>query len=172
MKFSKNLKFEGSGATQILRDQHRDTVSLCEAFMASKITLRELLDHVDYSISVHFVLEDTILIPAFAPYLSEFLGFDDPIRVVSGEHVSIKRMYEMLLRPVTFEETDGINTEREKREKATLITRTLLQHVFREENGLFELVERYMPDRDKKETALALAEEKKSLESRFRSGGR
>ncbi|GEM_PF-1202699 len=171
MKFSKNLKFEGSVATQILRDQHRNTVNLCEAFMENNITLEALLDHVDYSINVHFVLEDTILIPTFAPYLSEFLGFDDPIRVVSGEHVSIKRMYATLLNPVTFEEADELNTEQEKHEKAAMIARTMLQHVFREENGLFELVERYMPDKVKGETALALIERKKSLELRFNSGG-
>ena len=170
MRYRDALSFKGSNATQLLRNQHIETVDITEGFLENSKDIKELLDHVDYIIKVHFVLEDTILIPVFRPYLREYMEFEEPIRIVTGEHISVRNLYGGLAKPISFEGEQGIPLEQEQIiGKGGQIAKILLQHVYKEENGLFGLVEQYLPKPKKDEVALQLSTKFAELESDYRN---
>ena len=71
MSLMDNLKFKGSDATQMLRNQHKITVGISEGFIANEVKVEDFVGHVDYTISVHFRLEEEILIPVLSPLLTQ-----------------------------------------------------------------------------------------------------
>ena len=149
MSLMDNLKFKGSDATQMLRNQHKITVGISEGFIANEVKLEDFVGHVDYTISVHFRLEEEILIPVLSPLLRQYLEFEEPIRIIRGEHVSIKSLYNTLYRSISFEAEDTAATSEEVLNKSGLIAKTLLQHIFKEENGLFGMADLYIPEQQK-----------------------
>ncbi len=164
MSLKDTLTFQGSKATQLLRTQHIRTVELSEGFLDNSVELKEFLDHIKFSIDVHFVLEEGILFPIFRPILQKYLEMEEPIRVIMGEHISVKRLYQAVSSPVTQE--GGIDIEssdEEKTIKSGQIAKIMLQHVYKEENGLFELVDKFMPDEIKEETQSKLEQKMKIL---------
>lgn len=151
------LTFQGSVATDLLRKQHITTVEMSEGFLENEIDLAKYLDHINFSINVHFVLEENVLFPIFRPILQKYLEMEEPIRVIMGEHISVKRLYQAVSGPVTQE--GGIDIESSNEEKTIMsgqIAKIMLQHVYKEENGLFGLVDKFMPDEKKEETKLKL----------------
>jgi len=151
------LTFQGSVATDLLRKQHITTVEMSEGFLENEIDLSKYLDHINFSINVHFVLEENVLFPIFRPILQKYLEMEEPIRVIMGEHISVKRLYQAVSGPVTQE--GGIDIESSNEEKTIMsgqIAKIMLQHVYKEENGLFGLVDKFMPDEKKEETKLKL----------------
>ena len=169
MSLKDSLSFKGSIATQLLRDQHIITVEFAEGYLDNSIDIKKFLEHVDYSISVHFPLEDNFLIPIFRPYLKKYLDFEEPIRVISGEHQTIRRERQLINRPSLNETDEEVEiTPDELFGKCGVIARTLLQHIYKEENGLFGLVEAYLPEPEKKEVSVKLEENLPILEKNFR----
>ena len=169
MSLKDSLHFKGSIATQLLRDQHVITVEFAEGYLNNSIDIKKFLEHVDYSISVHFPLEDNFLIPIFRPFLKKYLDFEEPIRVISGEHLRIKRERQLMYRPnITESDVEIEVTPDELFGKCGIIARTLLQHVYKEENGLFGLVDTYLPEPEKKEVSAKLDENLPILEKSFR----
>ena len=169
MSLKDSLSFKGSIATQLLRDRHIITVEFAEGYLDNSIDIKKFLEHVDYSISVHFPLEDNFLIPIFRPYLKKYLDFEEPIRVISGEHQTIRRERQLIYRPNLNEADEEVQiTPDELSGKCGVIARTLLQHIYKEENGLFGLVEAYLPEREKKEVSVKLEENLPILEKNFR----
>jgi hemerythrin-like domain-containing protein len=161
--------FKGSIATQLLRDQHIETVELAEGYLDNRIEIGKFLKHVDYSIGVHFPLEDEILIPVFRPYLRKYLAFEEPIRVITGEHLTIRRERQLMNRPnITEADVEIEITPEEIYAKCGSIARTLLQHVFKEENGLFGLIDTYLPEEEKRQVSSRLRENLPLLEMKFR----
>lgn len=157
MSLKDSLNFKGSVATQILRDQHIRTVEFAEGFLENSVELEKFIEHVDYSIAVHFRLEDEFLIPTFRPYLRRFLEFEEPIRIISGEHITIRRSRKFLYTSTVNSADEEIEvTPEEVFGKCGTIAKTLLQHVYKEENGLFGLVDSYLPDKEKNELSLTL----------------
>lgn len=170
MTYRDSLSFRGSNATQPLRDQHAVTVEVSEGFLENSRDIGEFISHVDYTIRVHFVLEDTILIPVFRPYLRQYMEFEEPIRIITGEHVSVRTLYSGLKRPITFEGDERIPlTQEEVIGKGGQIAKILLQHVYKEENGLFGLIEQYLPQPKKDEVARELSAKLVALDSDYRS---
>ncbi|MEM3676223.1 MAG: hemerythrin domain-containing protein, partial [Thermoplasmataceae archaeon] len=146
MGYRDSLSFKGSNATQLLRDQHMVTVEMSEGFLENSLGIAEFLKHVDYTVKVHFVLEDTILIPVFRPYLRQYMEFEEPIRIITGEHVSVRSVYSSISKPTTFEGEENIPLSQEEIiGKGGQIAKTMLQHIYKEENGLFGLIEQYLP---------------------------
>lgn len=171
MKYRNSLSFKGSNATQLLRDQHVVTVEISEGFLENSKDISEFLGHVDYTIKVHFVLEDSILNPVFRPYLRQYMEFEEPIRIITGEHVSVRNLYSGLKRPITFEGDENMDpTQEEIIGKGGQIAKILLQHVYKEENGLFGLIEQYMPQDKKDDVARELSSKLVELDSAYNSG--
>lgn len=169
MGLSKALTFRGSIATQILRNQHSDTVGISESFLENNLPAEDFLKHVNYLINVHFVLEDQILMPIFRPILREYLEFEEPIRIITGEHVSVRRLYGSIFEPVVLETDAEIkSTPEEVAGKADQIAKILLQHIYKEENGLFGMVDRYTPDTVKSELSSKMENMLLDLDGRFR----
>ncbi|OWP57499.1 MAG: hypothetical protein B2I17_00325 [Thermoplasmatales archaeon B_DKE] len=169
MSLKDSLSFKGSVATQALRSQHILTVEFAEGYLDNSIDIKQFLEHVDYSIAVHFPLEDNFLIPIFRPFLKKYLDFEEPIRVISGEHQTIKRERQMLYRPNISESDEEVETTPDELfGKCGVIARTLLQHVYKEENGLFGLIDTYLPEPEKKEVSVKIEENIPLLEKNFR----
>ncbi len=169
MGLKDTLNFKGSVATQLLRDQHISTVELSEGFIENSVNMKDFLEHVDYSLTVHFPLEDNYLIPIFRPFLRKYLEFEEPIRVITGEHMTIRRKRQLIFRPGITETDEEIEvTQEELFEKCAEIARALLQHVYKEENGLFGLVDAYLPDAEKQKLSQKLRENLPVLEAKSR----
>lgn len=169
MSLKDSLNFKGSSATQLLRDQHLRTVETSEAFLANNLEPAVLIDHVRFILEVHIPLEDNILIPAFRPYLKKYLEFEEPIRIISAEHRSLMNTYRGIANPVSFEEgTPGVLTSEEIMSRCESISRNLLQHIYKEENGLFSLIEQYMPEDVKREVTGKITSDSARLAGRFR----
>jgi len=165
MSMKDSLSFKGSMATQLLRNQHITTVEFAEGYLDNSIEINKFLEHVDYSIKVHFALEDNFLIPIFRPYLRKYLDFEEPVRVITGEHLAIKRERQLLFRPNITESDDEIQLSQDELSgKCAIIAKTLLQHVYKEENGLFGLVDAYLPEPEKKEVSAKIEENLPLLE--------
>ena len=170
MSYRDSMNFKGSKATQLLRDQHYTTVGITEDFLGNKIDITEFLKHIDYTIKVHFSLEDTVLIPIFSPYLRQYMEFEEPIRIISAEHVSVKSMFNGIHKPRIYEgEQEIAPTQEEIIGKSGQIARIMLQHVYKEENGLFGLVEQYLPGPEKDNVANQLTVKFTTLDSEYRS---
>jgi iron-sulfur cluster repair protein YtfE (RIC family) len=169
MSLRDSLTFKGTIATQLLRDQHILTVELSEGFLNNSIDAKKFLEHVDYAIDVHFPLEDNYLIPIFRPFLRKYLEFEEPIRVISGEHATIKRERQLIYRPNITESDEEVEISPDELfGKVGVIAKTLLQHVYKEENGLFGLVDSYLPENEKKELSIKLEDNLPILEKNFR----
>lgn len=159
MSLKDSLAFKGSKATQLLRDQHILTVEFAEGFLDNKIEIQKFIQHVDYSIAVHFRLEDDFLIPVFSPFLRKYMEFEEPIRIITGEHMTIKRNRQLLYRPDIYETDEEAEITAEGLiGKCGIIAKLLLQHVYKEENGLFQLVDNYLPEKEQNELSGKLAE--------------
>ncbi|MEM0155649.1 MAG: hemerythrin domain-containing protein [Thermoplasmataceae archaeon] len=166
MGLGDSLGFKGSIATQLLRDQHAETVRLAEGFIGNEVKVTDFLGHVDYSIMVHFPLEDNFLIPVFRPFLKKYLDFEEPIRVITGEHMIIRKERQDLIGRGANEYDEALElTADQIAGKSLLIAKTLLQHVFKEENGLFQLVDSYLPDHEKQDLSKKLKEQLPLLEA-------
>jgi hemerythrin-like domain-containing protein len=165
MSLKDSLTFKGSIATQLLRNQHITTVEFAEGYLDNSIEMEKFLEHVDYSINVHFPLEDNFLIPIFRPFLRKYLDFEEPIRVISGEHLTIRRERQLLYRPNITESDQEVQLSQDELfGKCGVIAKTLLQHVYKEENGLFGLVDTYLPEPEKKEVSVRIEENLPLLE--------
>ncbi|MGC8992790.1 MAG: hypothetical protein ACP5GR_05040 [Thermoplasmata archaeon] len=80
------LKFKGSFLTQILRDQHKNTVELCEKFLDKKLNDEEFLKHIEFLLYIHFKIGEDIVYPAFLPILQKYLPYMEPFKMVIAEH--------------------------------------------------------------------------------------
>ena len=130
----------------------------------------DFLKHIDYTIKVHFSLEDVILIPAFSPFLRKYMEFEEPIRIISGEHASVKSMFNGISKPRIYEgEQDITLTKEEIIGKGGQIAKIMLQHVYKEENGLFSLVEQYLPDPEKDKVADQLIMKFTKLDNEYKN---
>jgi len=139
VNLSSVLKFEGSIVTKPLREQHRTTVKVVEEYLDSN-KLDELIKHFGFLIDVHFKIEEEILFPVFTPILKQYLPNIQPIRLLLGDHRAIKHIIAYVL--------DKQDIEANSKELSML----LLNHIFREENGIFNLIDLYMPEDIKKQT--------------------
>jgi iron-sulfur cluster repair protein YtfE (RIC family) len=139
VKLSSVLKFEGSIVTNPLREQHRATVKIVEEYLDSN-KLDEFVSHFGFLIDVHFKIEEEILFPTFTPILKQYLPNTEPIRLLLGDHRAIKHIIAYIL--------DKQNIEANSKELSML----LLNHIFREENGIFNLIDLYMLEDIKKQT--------------------
>jgi hemerythrin-like domain-containing protein len=168
MSYRDSMNFKGSKATQLLRDQHYTTVGVTEDFLDNKIDITKLLKHIDYTIKVHFSLEDVILIPAFSPFLRKYMVFEEPIRIISGEHASVKSIFNGINKPRIYEgEQDITLTQEEIIGKGGQIAKIMLQHVYKEENGLFNLVEQYLPEPEKNRVGNELSMRYTTLDNEY-----
>lgn len=169
MSLLDTLSFKGSDATQLLRDQHTVTVEISEAFLANNIEINQILSHVDYTINIHFRLEDEILFPALSPYLQQYLEFLEPIRIITGEHISIRSLYTSLNRARSFEAEDPVATREERHAGAEKLARIMLQHIFKEENGIFPMADKYIPDMERKRIQSRMDEMLANFRARYES---
>ena len=165
-----SLSFKGSSATQLLRDQHAVTVDVAEGFLSGGMEYKFFLGKMKYSLDVHFILEDEVLIPVFRPILRKYLEFEEPVRIIVGEHNSIRSSYRSVANPVVLENDEEIrSTEEEIIGKCGAMAKTLLQHIYKEENGLFSLIELYMPDDLKDDVSRSISEKLPVLEAAHRN---
>lgn len=167
MGLKDSLSFKGTNATQLLRTQHVISVDISEAFLANAIAVKDVLDHVDYTIEVHFKLEDEILLPALSPYLQKFLEFQEPIRIIRGEHVSIKSMYRSVFSARSFESEDSVRTQEEVHAATEQLSRTMLQHIFKEENGIFPMADIYIPESERSQISSKMESMLKNLHESY-----
>lgn len=143
------LDFRGSAGTQFLRDQHVTTVDFCEAYLSNSIPVEKYLEHVNYCITVHFPIEDNILFRDLRPLLRKYLEFEEPLLVIAGEHRSIEKQYRAILSPAVTESDEELElTPEEVSGLSEKMARVLLQHIFREETGVFEIADRLITGSD------------------------
>ncbi|MGC8610700.1 MAG: hemerythrin domain-containing protein [Thermoplasmata archaeon] len=128
------LKFKGSFVTQILRDQHKNTVELCEKFLDKKLNNEEFLKHIEFLLNIHFKIEEDILYPAFLPILQKYLPYMEPFKMVIAEHRGVVNLL------------NKYNNFHEEHDYLSDIANLLLQHVYKEENGIFNQIDILMPE--------------------------
>lgn len=138
MSLIDDLNFKGSIATQLLRDQHKNTVIICEDFLKNKVGQEYFIDHLNFLLNIHFKIEEDILYPPFKPILEKNLPYMEPLKMVLAEHKGVKNL---LNKYYTIKDHDYLKD----------ISELLLQHVYKEENGIFHQIDLYMPDDLKKE---------------------
>lgn len=138
MSLIDDLNFKGSIATQLLRDQHKNTVIICEDFLKNKVRPEDFIDHINFLLNIHFKIEEDILYPPFKPILEKNLPYMEPLKMVLAEHKGVKNL---LNKYYTIKDHDYLKD----------IAELLLQHVYKEENGIFHQIDLYMPDDLKKE---------------------
>ncbi len=138
------LKFKGGFVTQPLREQHRETVIIIYDFIDAETPYDEYIANLTHILNKHFVIEEEILFPAFKPILDNFMANEEPIRLLTGEHRAIKHIFEYLVKSKTIDTKD---------DNIKKIDDLLLHHIFKEENGIFNMIDNYMPDDIKKEVS-------------------
>ena len=74
--------FSGSIATQLLREEHRNTYNILIEYENGKINDEKFIEHIDFLLSHHFPIEEKILFPAFEPFLKIYLPYIEPIKMV------------------------------------------------------------------------------------------
>ncbi len=136
MNLLDELDFKGSIATKKLREQHKDTVKITESYLQNK-NLNDLLNHVEDLFKIHFEIEEKIVYPVFEKYLKNYLPYMEPIKMVLAEHNGVRNLYRKI--------KEGIDVENNAKTLAEL----LLQHVYKEENGVFNQVDKFVPDEEK-----------------------
>jgi hemerythrin-like domain-containing protein len=134
MSLKDSIEFKGSIATQPLRTEHIETVDIAERYLAGKVSESEFIAHVNFLLMHHFKIEEDILYPAFKPYLEKYLPYMEPIKMVLAEHNGIRN----LLKKALANQDRDINLKN--------IAELLLQHVYKEENGVFKQIDLYLPD--------------------------
>ncbi len=139
MSILNDLKFEGSNATQLLRNQHKNTVKICEDFLNKKFSKEDFIQHIYFLLNVHFKIEEEILYPPFKPILEKNLPYMEPLKMVLAEHKGVNNL---------FNKYNTINIEHDYLKD---IAELLLQHVYKEENGIFHQIDLLMPENLKNE---------------------
>ncbi|MGC8580894.1 MAG: hemerythrin domain-containing protein [Thermoplasmata archaeon] len=139
VSLSSVLKFEGSIVTKPLREQHKVTVKIVEDYLDEN-KFDGFVSHFAFLLDTHFRIEEEILFPTFIPILKQYLPNTEPIRLLLGDHRAIKHMIAYI--------SEKQNVEANSKELSML----LLNHIFREENGIFNLIDTYMPEDIKKQT--------------------
>ncbi|MEM4058164.1 MAG: hemerythrin domain-containing protein [Thermoplasmata archaeon] len=146
MSLKENIDFKGSIATQSLRNQHIETVDIAEGYLAGKVSETDFVAHINSLLSYHFRIEEEILYPAFKPYLEKYLPYMEPIKMVLAEHNGIRNLLKKA--------NEGI----ERTQNLHSIAELLLQHVYKEENGVFKQIDQYMPDSVKEKIEKKISE--------------
>ncbi|MEM0161275.1 MAG: hemerythrin domain-containing protein [Thermoplasmata archaeon] len=146
MSLKENIDFKGSIATQSLRNQHIETVDIAEGYLAGKVSETDFVAHINSLLSYHFKIEEEILYPAFKPYLEKYLPYMEPIKMVLAEHNGIRNLLKKA--------NEGI----ERTQNLHSIAELLLQHVYKEENGVFKQIDQYMPDSVKEKIEKKISE--------------
>lgn len=129
--------FSGSIATQLLREEHRNTYNILIEYENGKINDEKFIEHIDFLLSHHFPIEEKILFPAFEPFLKIYLPYIEPIKMVLAEHNGVRNLFRKY-------------NESKNNDFLKQIKDLLLQHIYREENGLFKQIDTFLPE-DKKE---------------------
>lgn len=160
------LEFMGSSATQLLRDQHLQSVDNSEALIANALDSRSFIEHVGFILAVHIPLEDDILIPAFMPYLKECMGDLAPMTVITDEHQGLRTRYEGALHLLGNRkaETDAME---ELSKRCGKMAEGILGHIYKEEKDLFGLVEQYLPESVKKDVSSKISSRSAMLDKEF-----
>lgn len=146
MSLKESIEFKGSIATQALRTQHIATVDIAEGYLAGIVSEPDFIAHVNSLLTHHFKIEEDILYPRFKPYLEKYLPYLEPIKMVLAEHNGIRNMMRKA--------DEGID----RAQNLHSIAELLLQHVYKEENGVFKQVDQYLPDSVKEEVASRISE--------------
>ncbi|MVT13552.1 MAG: hypothetical protein GPW16_04645 [Euryarchaeota archaeon] len=128
--------FKGSLATQPLRDEHKKTYEILNGFNNGKVKDEEFIFHIEFLLEHHFKIEEEILFPEFEPYLKEYLPFMEPIKMVLAEHNGVRNLFRKF-------------KEFKERKYLIEISNLLSQHIYKEENGLFQQIDKFLPE-DKK----------------------
>ncbi|MGC8663925.1 MAG: hemerythrin domain-containing protein [Thermoplasmata archaeon] len=135
------LKFKGSIATQLIRDQHINTVKTCEKFLNDNLNKKEFVEHIYFLLSIHFKIKEEILYPPFKQILEKYLPYAEPLKMVLAEHKGVKNLL------YKFENiNDGHDYLKD-------ISELLLQDVYKEENGILNQIDLLMPEDMKKEVS-------------------
>lgn len=134
MSIYDELKFKGSFVTQPLRDQHKNTVTLCEKFLNGNLNKNDFIEHINFLLNVHFKIEEDILYPPFKPILEKYLPYQEPLKMVLAEHKGVKNLL------------NKYYTIKDEHDYLKDIAELLLQHVYKEENGIFNQIDLLMPD--------------------------
>ncbi|MGC9204612.1 MAG: hemerythrin domain-containing protein [Thermoplasmata archaeon] len=135
--------FTGSIATQPLRDEHRKTYEILEEFQMNRISDESFIEYIEFLLEHHFPLEERILFPAFEPYLKDFLPYMEPIKMVMAEHNGVRNLYRKF-------------REMGDRKFLIEISSLLMQHIYKEENGLFQQIDKILPEEKKNEVFFRL----------------
>ncbi len=144
MSLKESIDFKGSIATQSLRNQHIETVDIAEGYLAGKVSETDFVAHINSLLSFHFKIEEDILYPAFKPYLEKYLPYMEPIKMVLAEHNGIRNLLKKA------------NDQIDRIQNLHSIAELLLQHVYKEENGVFKQIDQYMPDSVKEEVEMKI----------------
>ncbi len=139
MGMLEDLNFKGSSVTQALRDQHKNTVMICENFLNGKIDKNEILKHIEFLLNIHFKIEEDILYPSFLPILQKYLPYMEPFKMVIAEHRGVSNLL------------NKYRTINDGHDYLSDIANLLLQHIYKEENGIFNQIDQLMPENIKKE---------------------
>ena len=129
-----NLDFKGSMATQIIRDQHIKTVKITEEFLNGNVIKEDFIDHIKFLFETHFKIEEEILYPPFKPILEKYLPYAEPLKMVLAEHKAVKNLL------------NKYETLKDYHNYLEDIAELLLQHVYKEENGILKQIDLLMSE--------------------------
>ncbi len=97
----------------------------------------------DEVVDKHFAAEERAFFPVFEPVLKRYLPNEEPIRMLKLEHMAISKAVEEVRTYASQADVQKVVSRGE------YLISALKQHIFREENGVFPMAEKYMSDEEK-----------------------
>ncbi|MGC8601270.1 MAG: hemerythrin domain-containing protein [Thermoprotei archaeon] len=154
---------------KVLRDDHAKTMQKMPQFEAAVAGLslgnffgaQLLVNYVSNElVERHFKLEEEILFPLVEPVLKSYLPKEEPIRMLKLEHIAIARTADEVRAHMMRAEAKRAS------ESGSLLLSLIKQHIFREENGLFGIAEKYLGEKEKAEIESKLSIRSRELQLR------
>ncbi|MGC8636320.1 MAG: hemerythrin domain-containing protein [Thermoprotei archaeon] len=109
-------------------------------FLGIQAMVNYLADEV---VDKHFAAEERAFFPVFEPVLKRYLPNEEPIRMLKLEHMAISKAVEEVRTYASQADVQKVVSRGE------YLISALKQHIFREENGVFPMAEKYMSDEEK-----------------------
>jgi len=131
-----DLPFKGTVLTQDLRNDHKETASICNLFLHNDFDIEEFVEHISYMMDYHFKIEETILFNESKYYMEMVPKYNEMVTLIKNDHENIKRHLEKYRKT-------------KNREFLKDLANIFLNHIYREETGIFNLLDENVPDEAK-----------------------
>ncbi len=128
-----DLPFKGTILTQDLRNDHREIANICNLFIHGNFDVDEFIDQMNYMINYHFKIEENILFNESKNYLDDVPKYNEMVLLLKNEHENIKKYLEKY-------------KKYKNKEFLKDMANVLLNHIYKEENGIYNILDEHVPD--------------------------